>query len=103
MSKSTTFRNLHCGHPRCNDRIGLEIVTEHDSHGQTGGHLDAALELAAARIGWRRDVTPLGPLAPGATANVICCPRHAAELECARCRNFDCSCMGGPRFEAMQP
>lgn len=105
MSKDTTVINLHCGKPKCNDRIGLEVHTEH-AYGLTGGHLGAGLELAATHLGWRRDVTPLGPLAPGAVANQICCPKHAAGLVCARCGcpvPGVCGCMGGPHFDAVQP
>lgn len=108
--RSTRFYSLYCGTPKCEDRIALELTSQHDSHGQTGGHIDHALRQAAAYIGWRLDITPLGPLAPGAVANQVCCPRHADGLICARCQSptaedgsGGCSCEGGPRYEAVRP
>jgi hypothetical protein len=95
----------------------LEVVTSNDT-------LDISSyiefwESLAAQVGWRRIGAASDTYDSDGFNNndakvrylvvshaaVIVCPACAKVmgLECARCLNIDCSCMGGPRFEARLP
>lgn len=107
MSKVVQTVNLHCSAPKCEDCLQLTMTSTH-AYGLEGGHVTAALELAGAQLGWRRDITPIGPLYRDRgdlqQTHRVLCPKHAARLVCARCGapTHGCSCMGGPRFDARE-
>ena len=75
--------DLKCGHADCGDRISLHIETEHHSYGLTGGHVNHALIVAAALLGWRREIESMR----------VTCPKHSELLACARCLNRCGSCV----------
>ncbi len=102
--KHTTIVNLHCGVAKCHDRLALQIDTDKAQMIAKAGSIDVnlaqisaneALRDAAVYLGWRLHQQ----FDDGAV--VICCPFHAQDLVCRRCRLKDCSCVGGPRWEAV--
>lgn len=106
MGKTGQLVNLHCSSPKCEDCISLSSTSTQHSSLDSHGTLAVALEAAATLLGWRRDITPIGPLYRDRDdlrpTSPIYCPKHAAKLVCARCGERECFCMGGPRFDARQ-
>jgi hypothetical protein len=54
-----------------------------------------AIHAAAAVLGWRRELIN--------GERKTRCPSHSHGLVCARCRSWECSCVGGPGFDVVRP
>ena len=98
----------------CNEVLELAVTVKDEK--QPSEAVVEAWRTAAAELGWRRvggkgtdlEVSVIGdtrPVLPD-VRTWVCCPACATKMNlcCGRCgsASHGCSCMGGPRFDAVR-